>query len=313
MISGGVRVKAIGFALVLALAPQVGAAGGIPGIADYTGRVTLGWGRLFDNDALGDGHDRWRTGSHTVSLIRAPSFAGDLPTRLGDLLEWRLSSQIVAPANLAHPAPGDRRYAGMLSIGLHAQSDWQGYEVEMGADLVAIGPSTGVAGLQKWVHNALDIDAPDTTNQMADRIVPTVSAEVGRKMTTGAVTLRPFAGAQVGIENLVRVGADVTIGAFGKGAVMVRDGATGQRYRAAAATLAPGFSLVAGGDVTRVFSSVLLEDGPEPEKTRTRLRAGLHWQGQRASVFYGATWLSPEFQGQGEGQVVGSLTFNLRF
>jgi len=109
------------------------------------------------------------------------------------------------------------------------------------------------------------------------------------------------------------VGADLTVGSFGKGAVMVRDGVTGQRYRAAASTLAPGLSVVAGGDVTRVFSSVLLNDGPAPEATRTRLRAGLHWQGARASAFYGVTWLSPEFQGQDEGQTLGSVTFNLRF
>ena len=307
------RVKKIGKALVLALTSALSVMA-TPKGALAEGKVILGWGRIFDNDAIGDGHDRWRTGSYTLSVIRATSFAGSLPETLGALQEWRLSTQIVAPANLSAPAAGDRRYAGMLSVGVHSQSLWQGMELDLGGDLVAIGPMTGVSRVQKWVHNALGIDEPNTSQQITDRVIPTVSAELGRPIELGATTFRPFVAAQAGVETLARVGADVTFGAFGRQSVMVRDTATGQRYRAAPSTLVPGFSLVAGGDVARVFGSVLLpSNGPAPTETRSRLRAGVHWQGERASGFYGLTWLSEEFQGQDGGQVLGSLSFNLRF
>ena len=36
-------------------------------------RQFLGWGRLFNNDFLGDGQDRWRTGSYTISVLKGPT------------------------------------------------------------------------------------------------------------------------------------------------------------------------------------------------------------------------------------------------
>lgn len=48
-------------------------------------RVTLGWGRLLNNDALGDGKDRWRTGSYVLSRVRGPSWTGALPEMPGEI------------------------------------------------------------------------------------------------------------------------------------------------------------------------------------------------------------------------------------
>ena len=276
--------------------------------------VILGWGRMFDNDAIGDGHDRWRTGAYTVSLVRGERFDGSLPEAFGALTEWRLHTEILAPANLASPKPGDRRYAGVLSLGLHTQAQWQGLEAELGADLVAIGPATGVSQVQKWVHEALEIDKPNTSQQITDRVIPTISGELGRSFALGALAIRPFVAAQAGVETLARAGFDLTLGAFGRDAVMVRDGVTGQRYRAVPSSLVPGYSLVAGADIAHVWASELLPaNGPALEPSRARARIGLHWQGQRASSFYGLTWLGREFEGQETTQVVGSLSFNLRF
>jgi hypothetical protein len=39
----------------------------------------------------------------------------------------------------------------------------------------------------------------------------------------------------------------------------------------------------------------------------------LQWEGERASVFYGVSYLSPEFDQQQGGQTVGALNVNLRF
>ena len=273
-------------------------------------RVTLGWGRIFDNDALGDGHDRWQSGSYIISLIRGPRFSGLLPDRIGTLLEWRLRSQIAAPANLADPVPGDRRYAGILGLGLHSQARWQGGEVALGADLVAVGPQTGISDLQAWVHQALSIDEPDTSGQIGNRLIPHLSAEIARDYDLGPLRLRPFLAGEAGVETLARAGPDLTFGDFGRGAVMVSDTVTGQRYRAAQSQISPGVSLVAGGDVAGVLASTLLDD---PEPSRGRLRLGLQWQGQRAAMFYGLTRLTPEFRGQSSGQTLGSRSLNLQF
>ena len=89
---------------------------------------------------------------------------------------------------------------------------------------------------------------------------------------------------------------------------------TGQRYRVTRAA-ETGFALSLGGDVARVWDSAYLPEGGAAvlSDTRVRLRAGLHWQGERSSVFYGLTWLGKEFEGQTDGQVLGSMKLHIRF
>lgn len=287
-----------------------------PGAALAEGRVTLGWGRLFDNDAIGDGQDRWHSGSYSVSILRGTEWTGALPENLGQIVEWRFRADTIAPSNLIDPDPADRRYAGSVSLGLHSQVIWQGLEVNLGADMVAIGPQTGISDFQKRVHGIVGMGKPDTSNQIGNAIRPTVMAELGRSFDLGPdIAFRPFVAGQAGVETLVRLGGDLAIGHFGQRSVMLRDDVTGQRYRAVAAALEPGLSLTLGGDVARVFASAYLPaDGAVvASNSRTRLRAGVHWQGSLAAVFFGMTYLSPEYAGQKDGQVVGSLNLSLRF
>jgi hypothetical protein len=286
------------------------------GVADAEQRVTLGWGRMFHNDALGDGHDRWQTGGYALSMVRGYSFNGSLPSRPGEVLEWRLAANIIAPADLQKPGPDDRRYAGTLSLGLHSQWQWQTAEIAFGADLVATGPQTGIGSFQRWAHKRLGMDEPQVLDdQIGNGLHPTLVAETGRRMSFGPAELRPFAELRAGAESLVRVGADLTFGHFGPGDLMIRDAVTGQRYRGVAGDLHPGFTFTLGADIARVFDSAFLPGGEAATLAddRSRLRAGIQWQGQRHSVFYGVTWLSKEFEEQPEGQVVGALSLNLRF
>lgn len=277
-------------------------------------RETLGYGRLFSNDSLGDARDRWRTAAYTVSVLRGTDWRGTLPATFGDILEYRFRAEIVAPANLARPATGDRRYAGILTFGAHTHFAMAGFETRLGLDLVATGPSTGMGRFQTWAHNILDLPKPDLSDQIADRLHPTLSAEIGRNLTIGPAQVRPFVEAQAGIETFLRAGADLTFGRFGSGALMLRDTTTGQRYAGIRGDRSPGLSLTLGGDVARVHDSALLPaGGPAPTDRRDRLRVGLHWQGKKAEVFYGITRLSPEFKGQGEAQLVGSLRARIRF
>ncbi len=279
-------------------------------------RVTLGWGRLFTNDAFGDGSDRWRTGGYTLSRVRGASWSGSLPDRVGDILEFRFRGEIIAPENLIAAVPGDRRYAGTLAFGLHTHFMLGQAETSIGGDLVVLGPQTGLGKFQRAAHDLLGIAEPQVlNNQIGNRIAPTVTGEMGRSFRVGGtVTLRPFVEAQAGVESLVRAGGDIVVGGAWDDALMLRDVTTGQRY-AGIRSLARGVSFTFGADIARVFASDYLPGGGAAELSdeRMRARAGVEWQGERAGVFYGLTYLGPEFEGQPEGQLTGSLRVNFDF
>lgn len=290
-----------------------------PVVAEAEGRVALGEGRLVNNDFIGDGHDRWHTGSIALSYVRGPEWDGALPYLPGQLLEYRLGSAIMAPSNLRTPSSLDRPYAGALSLGLHTHFQRGGNDISLGADLVMTGPSTGLGAFQTAVHDALDLPAPSKEtldNQIEDGFHPTLVAEMGRDFSfSNNTTLRPFIEGRYGVENMVRVGADLTLGTVGQGELLVRDGTTGQRYRTIDNDLS-GFSFVLGGDIARVTKSTYLpeDDGFDLTETRNRARAGVHWQSEKGhQAFYGLTWMGKEFEAQTEGQVVGSVRIKVKF
>ncbi len=280
-------------------------------------RVTLGWGRLFTNDALGDGQDRWRTGSYAVSRLSGPRWSGDLPPTFGSILEYRFSAETIAPANLVTGAPDDRRYAGALSFGAASYADLQGFDAMIGAGFTAIGPSTGLGQFQSLAHQIFGLAQPGVLDdQIPDQIALYGTAEVARPVTLGTnLAFRPFVAAQIGAEDLLRLGGDVILGRLGQKDLLLRDTATGQLYRGIKGDPDPQVSLVLGGDIARVFDSAFLPDGGSVTMTpnRQRLRAGLLVQGQSVSVFSGLTYLGREFDTQPEGQVLGSLTVSLNF
>ena len=280
-------------------------------------RTTLGYGRLFTNDALGDNADRWRTGTYVVSHVRGPWWNGLRPETFGTILEYRYRADLIAPANIAFPAPGDRRYAGTLSFGVHTHFARGATELSVGLDLVATGPQTRLGELQSAVHDLVGMAPPsDLTldNQIGNGFHPTLTAEAGWPVSLGSARFRPFVEAQAGAETLIRVGGDLMVGGFGTDALLVRDATTGQLYPATRSS-ETGLSMVFGGDVAHVFDSVYLPSGGAADlsDTRIRLRAGAQWQGQRATLFYGLTWLSEEFDQQPEGQLLGSIRIGLRF
>lgn len=279
-------------------------------------RVTLGWGRLLTNDLLGDGRDRWRTGSYSLSRVRGASWSGSLPTTPGQILEFRAMGETIAPADLVLPDPDDRRFAGALSFGLHTHFDWNGLDTSLGANLVITGPQTGASDFQGNVHDLLGLAEPQVYDDQIDNaIYPTAVAEIGKRFALPSGEARPFVEAQAGVESFVRVGADLSFGGFSRGSLMLRDGPSGQLYRAVAGSRTDGLSFVMGGDIARVFDSHYFEDGDtaQASDTRSRLRAGMHWQGERSEVFYGLTWLGKEFTTQPESQMLGSVNLRLKF
>ncbi len=297
------------------LAALIAAILAVPAAAQQ--REALGWGRLLTNDAIGDGKDRWRTGSYVLSHLRGPDWTGALPARPGEILEFRLRLETIAPADLVVANPLDRRYVGALSLGVHTHFETAGVESSLGADAVIVGPQTGISSLHEDLHDALGLPTPTVFGgQIGDDVFLTLTAEFGRTLPLGANgQFRPFVEAQAGAETLVRVGGDLTFGQFAMGALMLRDTTTGQRYRAVAGDGAQGVSVVLGGDIAEVFDSeyFLATDAITPSDTRKRLRAGMHWQGAQSEVFYGLTWLSKEFEEQPDDQVLGSINLRLQF
>ncbi|PYC47201.1 DUF2219 domain-containing protein [Litorivita pollutaquae] len=282
------------------------------------GYSKIGYGRLINNDLLGDGQDRWRTGSVASSRVfgRAP-WSGALPSRVGDVVEFRFLGEVMAPDHLGTPAAGDRPFAGALSWGAHTHFVRGETEMSLGADLVVTGKQTGLDGFQTGLHDLLGRDAASSAvrdAQIGNGVHPTLVFEAGRDVNFGTMRLRPFVEARAGAETLLRAGADLTIGSVGLGELLVRDPVSGQRYRTTE-NGETGYSFILGADVASVDSSIFLPEnrGYQLTDARRRARLGMHWQGETSSVFYGLTYLGEEFVGQGEGQVLGSLRLNLDF
>ena len=275
-------------------------------------REAIGNGRLFSNDALGDGGDRLRSGSFVFSHMRAPApYDGTLP-EFGDLLEYRFRSEIISPDSAVRGRP----FVGLLSAGVHNHFRLGGAEASVGADIAFIGPQTKVDEFQEGYHDLFDLRQPLQTPQLDDDVFVNLTGELRRsyRLTPGT-TLRPFAEALVGAEDLARVGADLMIGRVGRDDLALRDVVTGQLYPGAVGD-GSGVGFVLGGDIAHVSGSDFLPDdfGYEATSTRGRARAGVTWQSHSGlSLFYGATYLSKEFEAQPEGQVLGSLRLNFRF
>lgn len=284
----------------------------------FAEREYLGFGSLFVNDFLGDGYDRWRTGSYGTSRFWGYGWNGELPQSAGDLLELRVGGEIMAPACLGTHIPLDRPWAGVLTAGLHTQFQRHGTEFAFGGDVLMIGPQTGLNSLQKALHDVIGIEGPSDevlAHQIPDQWRLRFVGETGRTFDLGGQTsMRPFVEARAGDENLVRAGVDFTIGRFGRGELVSRDWVTGHRYRAGARQ-EKGLSFVVGADIAKVFSSIYLPEdrGYRLTDTRRRVRAGLHWQGKNHHLFYGLTYLGEEFDMQYQGQLVGAVRLDIRF
>ena len=280
-------------------------------------RVKVGEGRLFNNDYLGDGADRWRTGSYVVSHLRATQdYDATRDIAFGDLLEYRLRGEIIA-ADPSASATGDRPYVGALSFGLHSHYNNGPARLSLGADVIAIGPQTGMSRFQETFHEAFSMPEPVFTDtQLGNSLHLQATASVARTFeVSDQITVRPFAEAQIGAVDLVRFGGDIVAGQVGQDDLLLRDVTTGQLYRGTDAGGA-GFAYVLGADFTHVGESIYLPEssGVAIENNRARARAGVHYQHREdVSFFYGLTYLSEEFAGQNSGQVIGSVKLNFNF
>lgn len=282
-------------------------------------RVTLGFGRLYSNDRLGDGEDRWRTGSWSLSVVSGYGWEGRRPGQVGDIIELRFRTDIIAPQMLYGPEADDRPYVGAITYGMHSHWAALGGELSAGVDVTMVGPQTGLSDLHDRWHerfSAPRLSDEVVANQVGDAVYPSVTVEYGLPLRpTDRLLIRPFAEWQAGVEQVARIGADVILGPVGQGDLLLRDQPTGHLYRGTRSD-ATGVSLVAGADWARIGESRWLpaDRGFMALDERWRARLGGFVQPLPGTgVFFGLTWLSEEFEGQPEGQLLGSLSVSLQF
>jgi len=256
---------------------------------------------------------------YTYSIIRGSDWAGQAPTEFGALLEYRLRSEVIAPQRLNGSMSNDRAYVGAFTAGVHTHMTRGDANVSLGLDLVAVGPQTQLSSLQDSFHNV--ISAPNVSNRVAanqigNAVYPTALGEASFDVAVGeTTTLRPFAELQYGVEDIARIGFDVLIGAAIQNDLWLRDSPTGQLYSGVQSGGA-GSGFVLGADFAFVGDSAYFPAsfGTQAKDTRTRVRAGVHARlGDEISYFYGLTYLSEEYIGQPEGQMVGSLKLNFNW
>lgn len=288
-----------------------------PVLADE--RQKLGIGRMLTNDVLGDGQDRWRSGSYALSFVRGRNpWNGKRPVSFGDIIEYRIRGEVFAPEDIQTPAAGDRRFAGAWSVGMHTHFRRHNIEISAGADLVMTGKQTGLGQMQREFHKVLGVTGPSgllLNNQIANGFHPTASVEIANPLSLSHhLRFRPFIEARIGDEDLMRIGGDFTFGSFGRDDLMLRDVSTGQLYPGTK-VFNEGISLMLGGDVAKVYGSVYLpaSAGFTLTDTRSRLRAGVNYQRGQFGAFYGMTWLGKEFVDQRESQILGSIRLSWRF
>lgn len=272
---------------------------------------------FFTNDMIGDGNDRWRSASYTrfYSLTGDKTF--DVP------LDFRLRAEIISPWNDADlAAGGDRPYAGMIGAGVFATDRVGLADYTIGGEILAVGEQTGVANLQEAFHDLFGLDGytpdQDGAAELSDEITGMISGEYAMNYFLGEKgAVRPYVMVQYGYENFLRVGADAIWGNFSFSERYARDPVTGfiQPSSQNKADHLQGFNIIAGADYTTVTHSAFFPDEHNAVLEPARFRARLGFQGKigPASLFYGATYLTEEFQQQEEGQALGTLSVELPF
>lgn len=286
--------------------------------AEGVERTFLGFGRLFTNDILGDGHDRWQTGSLQTSRVWGPRRQDILPENMGEILEFRLNFQSVAPWDLTRNDVNDRQYAPALTIGVHTHFKPQNWVFDLGIEASILGPQNGIEAFQNRIHDLVGSDRISpvvSANQAANRVVFGVSSEAYRQIALSEkTTFTPFVETRYGLESYFRVGGDLMIGNIAKRDLAVRDAVSGFKYPTVIHA-ERGTSVIVGADTAWVETSALFPEGSTVDLTnvRHRVRAGILHKRSKFDGFYGVTWLSPEFDQQPSGQVVGSLRLDFRF
>ena len=119
-------------------------------------------GGCFTNDFFGDGRRPlalWVAMSCRSFRVRRATPA---KKAFGDIIEYRLGWTDHRRAHVPVAAPGDRPYVGAVAVG-RAYALWLHMRLRIlviGADVLAIGPQTGLSEFQRKFHDGFEITLP---------------------------------------------------------------------------------------------------------------------------------------------------------
>lgn len=280
--------------------------------------VLIGRAAALNNDYLGDNEDRWQTASYSSTWM----FSSSIQARnmgIGPRFELRARGQIVTPQRLnAAPRAGDRPYAGYAGVAGFSHYEFGNVDVIAGAELGLLGPSNGIGNLHVSLHDILGENEPQGwATQVSDKFVFTPVVEAGYSFggQGGSIMVRPFVNAQMGLEDIVRAGVDVSIGINRDLAQPLRDMITGHRYPVRYDGGLQQIQLAFGVDVGSVQGSEFFPTGSlaTAKDQRTRVRGSIFAPVGVVDLNYGLTWMSEEFETQSDPQLLGSVGVDFRF
>ena len=290
------------------------------------------------NDRIGDGKDRYKTGGMTQSWVFPETLFLDeriIPGRVS-ALELQGRGFIATPDNTqAGGNTNDRPFVQYVGVGAYHRS-WSrpqrfsdhttgALETRAGVELGWQGDPLPLFELQDALHDNTQTNI-NTTNSVDGEFLINLEMEgVYRRQTSSRLLdldIAPFIRVSTGMrENSVRTGADVVIGSSLKARTWNHEPAIG--------ALIPGgskqregfnWAFWIGGDAGYVASDAFLDggfaaDGPKVtrEELTLRLRAGIMLEYDPVALVYSINWLSPEFERQPEGQIVGAVSLKYRF
>lgn len=295
----------------------------------------LGEGMIW-NDRLGDGQDRYKTGGMTQSWLLPESVFSDGNWIDGHAaaIEFQGRGFIVTPNNTSNPAANDRPFAQYVGVGAYLRTF--GAPKNYGADTTLsvehrAGIEVGLVGeplplfeLQEALHgNGIGRNSANTLDTEV-----LVNAEVKRTyrwhtdLDATELEVAPYAQGSFGMrENSARIGADLITGSSLKARTWNHEPAIGALIAGGSAPRdGIHWASWVGGDIGYIASDAFLDggfNGSGPSTARTevtaRVRAGIMVEYNDFAASYSLAWLSPEFEAQPEGQLVGGFQIKYRF
>ncbi|MFD1910687.1 lipid A-modifier LpxR family protein [Halodurantibacterium flavum] len=293
-------------AFMVLATPRAGAELRSPDRLEYIGSA-----RIASNDFIGDGKDRWRTGSYRLSFGFTPPASGPGVGYIR-MIEFRLGAEVIAPEKLSRPHEADRRYAGILNVGVRAHGTvGRRIYLTSGLEIYVVGPQTNLYRVHEAIHNAFGMAYSERAAelQIDDATYLATNHEAAWTVQLGPLVARPFIEAHLGMETYLRGGVDLISGGWDVSRFVTRDMTTGH--------LMPfgqnqqRITYVAGIDWAHVAESDLLEH--QVRRDRLRRRLGVHVHNEGSKLFVGMAYLGPEGINQRGGQRVGSVSITFAF
>lgn len=290
------------------------------------------------NDRIGDGKDRYKTGGMTQSWVFPETLFLDdrlIPDRVS-ALELQGRGFIATPDNTTSGSTiNDRAFVQYVGVGAyhrswgrpkrHSAETTSATETRAGIEIGWQGDPLPLFEIQEALHDNTQVTLSPTNTVDSEFLVNLELEGVWRRQTATRfldLDIAPFVRVSTGMrENSVRAGADVIIGSSLSARTWNREPAIGALLPGGSKRR-PGLNWAVwiGGDAGFIASDAFLDggfvaDGPKVDREdfTFRLRAGLMLEYDPIAIVYSINWLSPEFESQPEGQLIGAVSLKYRF